>query len=74
MMNIHKFMNTAAGSLLKIFLAAIVPLAIECATTTGDLFGCIANDWKAWASSGFIAVLIFGYNYLNPHDPRYGKK
>ena len=73
-MNLNRFMSTAAGSLLKIFLAAIIPLAIECATTSGDIFTCIAENWRVWASAGLVSVLIFGYNYLNPHDPRYGKK
>lgn len=70
----HKFMNTAWGSAVKIAANAVIPLAIACAGKTGDLFGCIRDEWYAWTTAAGIALLTWSYNYLNPNDKRYGRR
>lgn len=60
----------AAVTLLKVFLAAALGQAIANGVGVLDLD---ADGWKGIASAGIAAVLVTAYNWLDPHDPRYGR-
>ncbi len=62
-----KFLNTAAASWLKVYLAEIGVLIIAEDTVLG-------LDWKLVASAALVATLPVLINALNPEDKRYGRK
>lgn len=67
----QKFLNTMGGSWLKVFLVAVL---VEWQLLGADLWALNADTLKHLANAGAIALLPIIINYLNPSDPRYGKK
>jgi len=59
------------GSWLKVFLVAVL---VEWQLLGADLWALNADTLKHLANAGVIALLPIIVNYLNPTDPRYGKK
>jgi hypothetical protein len=58
------------SSLFRLLITASVPLIMHQVTIEGkDIFSL---DYKALASGVILALLVVGYNYQNPNDPRYG--
>ncbi len=64
------FINTMAGTFVKTFLSGCLAVYIS---NGKDIFSYDASMWKSVMGAGISAVVIVGYNYLNPNDPRYGK-
>jgi hypothetical protein len=61
-----KFLNSIYGSWLKIVLTAILTMVI----TKGNIYEVTLEEC---ISAAVISVLPIIINWLNPHDPRYGK-
>ena len=61
-----KFLNTAIGSWIKVYLAEIGVLIIAEKTVIG-------LDWRLIASAALVATLPVLINALNPADKRYGR-
>jgi hypothetical protein len=61
----QKFLNTAAGSYLKVFITIVIGMVI----THGSIWGI---NWKDFANTAVISFLPIIINALNPKDPRYG--
>jgi hypothetical protein len=62
-----KFLNTIYGSWLKVAITGILTMII----TKGNIYKVTLAEC---ISAGVIAILPIVINWLNPHDPRYGKK
>ena len=62
-----KFLNSIWGSWLKVALTGILTMIIA----KGNIYEIAMQDI---ISAAVIAILPIIVNYLNPHDPRYGKK
>jgi ABC-type uncharacterized transport system permease subunit len=58
-----------ACTLFKVFLAACLAQIIASDSGVLDLG---ADGLKAVVGAGISAVVIAGYNYINPRDTRYG--
>jgi hypothetical protein len=66
----QKFLNSAVGSFLKVFLAMfLADLLIRIKTAGAGAWHMPLEDWAALAATSLIPVII---NYINPADPRYG--
>ena len=65
------FLNSIVGSWLKVFLVAVL---VEWQVLGADLWALNIVTLKHLANAGWIALLPIIINYLNPADPRYGKK
>ena len=61
-----KFFNTMAGSWIKVFITAVLTMAMA----KDDLFSITL---KECLSAGAISIIPIIINFLNPHDARYGK-
>jgi hypothetical protein len=64
-----KFLNTIAGSWLKIFFVAIL---IKFMDMGADIFALNLDSLKAFVQAGVVACIPVIINFLNPHDTRYG--
>jgi len=62
-----KFLNTAAGSWLKVFATAVLLLVVA----TGSVRGL---DYWHVLDAALISTLPVIINALNPEDKRYGSK
>jgi hypothetical protein len=62
-----KFLNSVYGSWLKLVLTAILTMII----TKGNIYEVTLEEC---ISAAVISILPIIVNWLNPHDPRYGKK
>jgi hypothetical protein len=62
-----KFLNSMLGSWIKVVITAILTMAMA----KGDIF---AITLKECLSAGAISIMPIIINFLNPNDPRYGKK
>ena len=62
-----KFLNSIWGSWLKVALTGVLTMIIA----KGNIYEIAMQDI---ISAAVIAILPIIVNYLNPHDPRYGKK
>lgn len=58
------------GSLFRVFLSAVLAQYIASGASIFDVSG---DMWKTFVGAGVSSVVLVGYNYLNPKDPRYGK-
>lgn len=65
-----EFLNSAFGSWIKVFVAAILGLVLTNLLTGIDLF---EMNWKSLVSGAVASVLPIIINWLNPSDTRYGK-
>lgn len=61
-----KFLNSIYGSWLKIVLTAILTMVVA----KGNIYEVTLEEC---ISAAVISVLPIIINWLNPHDPRYGK-
>lgn len=61
-----KFLNSIYGSWLKVALTAILTMIIA----KGDIYEVTLEEV---ISAAVVSVLPIIINWLNPHDPRYGK-
>lgn len=68
-----KFLNTALGSYLKVFVSAVITLYLAELSQGHDLFSFDIPMAKKLVSAGVVAVLPIILNAVNPNDPRYGK-
>lgn len=64
------FLNTIAGSWLKVFAVAVL---IKFSDLGADLFALNLETLKHLLQAGFVATIPVIINYLNPNDTRYGK-
>ena len=64
------FLNTIAGSWLKVFLVAVL---VKFSDLGGDLFALDLVSLRHLLQAGVIATIPVIINYLNPNDTRYGK-
>lgn len=62
-----KFLNSIYGSWLKVAITAILTMIIA----KGDIYKVTLAEC---VSAAVISLLPIVINYINPHDPRYGKK
>lgn len=65
-----EFLNSAFGSWIKVFVAAILGLVLTNLLNGIDLF---EMNWKSLVSGAVASVLPIIINWLNPSDTRYGK-
>ena len=65
-----EFLNSPAGSWVKVFLSAILGFILNNLSKGGSILDV---DWQALLSAGVAAVLPVIINWLNPADTRYGK-
>ncbi len=65
----EKFLNSPAGSWVKVFLAAVLGFVLTNISNGVDVFSI---DWKSLLSAGIASVLPVIINWLNPNDTRYG--
>lgn len=61
-----KFLNSIYGSWLKVALTAILTMIIA----KGNIYEVTLEEV---ISAAVVSVLPIIVNWLNPHDPRYGK-
>ena len=61
-----KFLNSIYGSWLKVALTAILTMIIA----KGNIYEVTLEEI---ISAAVVSVLPIIINWLNPHDPRYGK-
>lgn len=61
-----KFLNSIYGSWLKVALTAILTMIIA----KGNIYEVTLEEV---ISAAVVSVLPIIINWLNPHDPRYGK-
>lgn len=61
-----KFLNSIYGSWLKVALTAILTMIVA----KGNIYEVTLTEC---ISAAVISILPIIINYLNPHDPRYGK-
>jgi hypothetical protein len=61
-----KFLNSIWGSWLKVALTAILTMIIA----KGNIYEVTIEEV---ISAAVVSVLPIIVNWLNPHDPRYGK-
>ena len=66
-----EFLNSAFGSWIKVFVAAILGLVLTNLLNGIDLF---EMNWKSLVSGAVSSVLPIIINWLNSSDPRYGRK
>lgn len=69
-----KFLNTALGSYLKIFITAILTLFLAELTQGYNIFTMDMAMVHKLIVTGLLAVLPVILNALNKQDKRYGKK
>lgn len=62
-----KFLNSIWGSWLKVALTGILTMIIA----KGNIYEIAMQDIISAAVISIIPIMI---NYLNPNDPRYGRK
>lgn len=56
-------------TLLRVFFGAVIGFALANAL---DILNFSWTNWKPAVVAGISAVLVAGFNYLNPGDTRYG--
>lgn len=61
-----KFLNSIYGSWLKVAITAILTMIIA----KGNIYEVTLEEV---ISAAVVSVLPIIINWLNPHDPRYGK-
>lgn len=59
------FLNTPAGSWLKVFFAAMLVFVIK----HGSIYGI---NWQQLIDASIMGVVPVIFNYINPADTRYG--
>lgn len=62
-----KFLNSMYGSWLKVALTGILTMIVA----KGNIYEIAMQDIISAAVISIIPIII---NYLNPNDPRYGRK
>lgn len=62
-----KFLNSMYGSWLKVALTGILTMIVA----KGNIYEIAMQDIISAAVISIIPIVI---NYLNPNDPRYGRK
>lgn len=70
----QKFLNTMAGSWLKVFITAVLSEYLILKANGLSLFDWNKQTIEALLTAGVVAVIPVIINFLNPNDPRYGKK
>lgn len=65
----QNFLNSPAGSWLKVFVSGILGLVLTNVLNGADIF---SMDWKSILSGGIASVIPVIINWLNPNDTRYG--
>lgn len=68
------FLNTAFASWLKVFISAMLLQVLNGLMAGHDIFTFDMLMVKQTVSAGVVALLPMIINYLNPNDPRFGKK
>jgi len=58
------------GTILKVFVSTLLALMITNGASVLEMSSW--NDWKPYVAAGIAAVIVWGYNYLNPVEKRYG--
>jgi len=58
------------GTLLKVFIGTLLALMITNGANVLEMDSW--SDWKPYLAAGISALIVWGYNYLNPADSRYG--
>jgi hypothetical protein len=58
------------GTILKVFVGTLLALMITNGANILEMSSW--NDWKPYLAAGISAVIVWGYNFLNPTDARYG--
>ena len=71
MKGLQSFLNTPAGSWVKVFLSAMATFVLDHYFSGNDLF---AISWRSILAAGLGAVMPIIINALNPKDARYGSK
>jgi hypothetical protein len=66
-----RFLNSIAGSWLKVFIVAVL---VKFMDMGGDLFALNIETLKHLFQAGVVAIIPVIINYLNPLDKRYGHK
>lgn len=66
--------DTLGGNFLKHFLTAVLTLYVAEITNGVDPFHIDATMLKKFWVAGIIASMPTILNWLNPNDPRFGKK
>lgn len=64
------FLNTAAGSYVKVFLVVLLTLVLNQLSTGTTIFQL---DWSSLANGAIVSFIPVIINSLNPKDTRYGK-
>jgi hypothetical protein len=65
------FLNTMAGSWLKVFAVAVLVKFLDLG---GDIFALNIEALKHLIQAGVVAAIPVVINYLNGGDKRYGNK
>lgn len=68
----QKFLNTALGSWVKVFISAVLGQYFIMLNSGIDIFKWDITTVKALILAGAVAVLPIVINALNPSDTRYG--
>lgn len=66
----QKFLNSPAGSWVKVFVSAILGFVLTNISNGVDIFSI---EWKSLLSAALASVLPVIINWLNPSDKRYGE-
>lgn len=70
----NKFLNTAYGSWVKVFLTAVLTVYFAELSAGYDLFSMDILMMKKLSTAGVLSLLPIIINALNPLDKRYGKQ
>jgi hypothetical protein len=72
-LSVQAFLNGPVGSFLKVFVAVTLGAFL------GDLAGLtefsdVFSQWQGWFITGLVSAVPILINWLNPADPRYGRR
>lgn len=65
-----KFLNTAFGSYLKVFVTVLLTTFLA---MNKGIFDLDTESIKMLVSAAFMSLIPIVLNALNPNDPRYGR-
>ena len=68
-----KFLNTALGSWIKVFITALLTTYLMMLSEGRNLFSWDLDMFEKLLTAGIVSVMPVIINFLNPNDPRYGK-
>ena len=67
----QRFLNSPLGSALKIFVAVMLTMIVADWTNHGRID---FESWQTWIIAALASAVPVVVNWINPSDPRYGRK